>query len=252
MTCNGTLLDKEYVKWLESMGMKRIHISFDGTTKETLEKYRVGAKYEQVLDVCKAIGESKIQLFMNCLPWNQDILDEVEEYPKLAKEVGASGLLFMKFQTDTLNFYEGPLDLSRMVKVREIARELDLIVLGVYSDLPYFQECEDAYVCPYITLGGNVYPCSYMANMRTTEIYYGTEFSVPSPNYIMGNLNENWMGDIWRNEAYRELRDSLKLSRPKTKTLSKEYLSELKNQMENEGRFAYCYSCLCRWGESGL
>lgn len=255
MTCNGTLLDKDYIKFLEDNGMKRIHISFDGATKETFEKQRVGAKYEQVLEVCREIGRSKIQLFMNTVPSNSKIISEMLDYVDLVKEVGAAGMLVIKFQAD--ESFGTPIDWDEhkdlLEQVKNKAKGKGLIFVGTGETYPTFHECEDAYVCPYITLDNSVYPCAYMANMRTTEIYMGEVIPCPSSNYIMGNLNDNWMKDIWKNEAYKELRNLLKLTRhPKGYTTSRKTLLEVKKGMIKRERFSYCNGCLCRWGETGL
>ena len=255
MTSNGTLLDKEYIKFLEDNGMVRIHISFDGARKDTFEKQRVGARYEQVLEVCKEIGKSKIQLFMNCVTFTDEIIGQLEEYVLLAQEAKASGVLILKFQT--VEDFGIPTDWTRwsghLEKVRKLAQSKDLIFLGTGETVPTFHECEDAYVCPYVVLGGDVYACSYMANMRTSEGYGGKVFPCNSSNYIVGNLNAHWMRDIWRNEVYKELRTTLSKSRrPNLSTLSKEELVTLKEETIDKDRFSYCVGCLCRWGESGI
>lgn len=255
MTCNGTLLDKEYIKWLEAHGMMRIHISFDGATGQTFEKQRPPAKFDQVHKVCELIGGSKIQLFMNCVPSTEEIILELEEYVRLAKDTGASGILLIKFQAD--ESFGNPIDWSKykgwLEDIKAKAKDKGLIFVGTGETQPTFHECEDAYVCPYITLDDNVYPCAYMANMRTTEIYQGQVIPTPSGNYIMGNLNDNWMRDIWKNGAYGKLRGLLKgTSYPSGWPLAKESLLEVKENDVGKSRFSYCNSCLCRWGETGL
>lgn len=256
MTCNGTLLDKDYVKWLEDHKMVRIHISFDGATKETFEKQRVGAKYEQVLEVCREIGKSRIQLFMNIVPSTEELIKELPDYVHLAKSVGATGILIIKFQAD--KDFGTPIDWAKYDGWLEIieneAEKEGLIFIGTGETEPTFHECEDAYVCPYVTLGGNVYACAYMANMRTTEVYMEEVIPTPSSNYIMGNLNDNWMKAIWKNGTYKDLRQTLKQTRqPPNYKLTKDHLLELKKIAGvRTSRFAYCEGCLCRWGETGL
>jgi MoaA/NifB/PqqE/SkfB family radical SAM enzyme len=253
MTCNGTLLDKEYINWLEKHGMVRIHISFDGSTKETFEKQRVGAKYEQVLEVCREIGKSKIQLFMNIVPSTEDIISEMLDYVDLCKEIGATGILPIKFQAD--KGFGTPIDWNKhqglLEEFKAKIKEKGLILASTATTEPTFHECEDAYVCPYVTLDGSVYACAYMANMRTTEVYMEKVIPCPSRNYVMGNLNDNWMRNIWKNDAYKELRRVLRLTRkPNGHKISRENLLALKNEVG--GRFQYCAGCLCRWGETGL
>lgn len=257
MTCNGTLLDKEYIEWLQDHGMSRIHISFDGATKGTFEEQRVGASYSQVLKVCEEIGKSKIQLFLNTVPSNLKIISEMLDYVDLAKVVGAAGLLVIKFQAD--ESFGSPIDWSKhkefLERVKGKAKEKGLIFLGTGETYPTFHECEDAYVCPYVTLDNNVYACAYMANMRTSEVYLGEVIPCPSSNYIMGNLEDHWMKAIWKNEAYKELRALLRFTNmPKGWAITREELLKSKREFSTPGanRFQYCTACLCRWGETGL
>jgi radical SAM protein with 4Fe4S-binding SPASM domain len=47
---NATLLNEDKINQLISSGLDRISISLEGTTKEVYEKYRVGAKFEMVME----------------------------------------------------------------------------------------------------------------------------------------------------------------------------------------------------------
>jgi MoaA/NifB/PqqE/SkfB family radical SAM enzyme len=257
MTTNATLLTEEYVEFLERSGMVRVHVSFDGTTKETFERARAGAKYEEVLRNCELLGKSRIQLFMSILLSSDGIVKELLDYARLAREVGATGVHVMKLQAENLNFGKSP-DPVRykglLEEFKEEARRHGLVFVSTINDMPTFIECEDPYVCPYVILGGDVYPCSYMANLRESEVYLDREFLVPSRDYKMGNLYSfgTTLRDIWKGESYRKLRQVLAESRPSKNKLQPEELLELREQTQGKGRFAYCYSCLCRWGESGL
>lgn len=52
---NATLLDEHKINQLIDSGLDRISISFEGTTKEVYERYRVGARYEAVLSNVKTL-----------------------------------------------------------------------------------------------------------------------------------------------------------------------------------------------------
>lgn len=255
MTTNATRLDRDYVKFLEEHGMSRIHVSFDGATRRTFEKQRVGANYDQVLHNCKLIGKSKIQLFMNCVPSTEELIDELSSYVDQAKSVGATGVLMIKFQAD--KGFGTPIDWSKHAGALEAfkakVRARGLILVSTSNTGPAFAECEDAYVCPYVVLGDDVYGCAYMANMRTTEIYQGETIPTPSKDYVMGNLGDNWMKDIWKGEAYQDLRRMLKATRrPTGYTIHPSTLLETKKYMIGGPRFSYCTTCLCRWSETGI
>ncbi len=257
MTTNGTLLDEEWVKFLEGSGMTRIHISFDGATKDTYEKTKVGADYEKVLYNCRLIGGSKIQLFMNVVLFSDEIVDELPAYVELSKEVGATGIHYMKMQQDSLSFGNPP-DLSlhevTIKKFNELTRKSGLLVVGTCTDEPTFVPCYDPFINPFVLLNNDVYACTYLANLRRYEVYQNELFEVPYQNYRMGNLEDSWMRDIWFGPGYDHLRKRLKENR---RTFSgvkapPEVILRGKKETARTNRFSFCDFCLCQWGESGL
>jgi len=255
MTCNGTLLNEEYVKYLEQHRMSRIHISFDGAEKDTFEKLRLGADFEKVLHNCKLIGDSKIQLFMNVLLSTDEVVDQLPKYAQMAKGAGATGVHFMKFQAETLDGFQGP-DLSKhkgsFKAFQSEATRLGLMYVSTITEEPTFSECDDAFTCPYVLLNDDVYACSYMANLRRTEVYRGEVLQVPYKDYQMGNLKENWMKDIWFGDDWRKLRKHLNATRRPDTAWFPATIKVVRDATNDGGRFYYCESCLCRWGESGI
>jgi hypothetical protein len=191
---------------------------------------------------------------MNVLLSSDEIVGQLPEYAALAHSIGATGVHYMKFQADSLEFGNPP-DLTRHTDViksfRDEARCKGLIVTGTCSDAPTFVECDDAFTCPYVLLNDDVYGCTYMANLRMVEVYCGREYKVPSRSYAMGNLNDNEMREIWGNGRYTALRNVLKSTRqPNGAKIRPSELVVIKDKSV-EG-FNYCLGCLCRWGESGL
>jgi MoaA/NifB/PqqE/SkfB family radical SAM enzyme len=257
MTCNGTLLNEEYVKFLEANGMTRIHISFDGAKKDTYEKMRLGADFDKVLHNCELIGKSKIQLFMNVLLTNKEIIEQMSDYIDLAANVGATGVHAMKYQAETLTGFQAP-DLrpykGLFGEFGRKARTKGMMYVGTVTENPTYIGCDDPFICPYVLLNGDVYPCSYMANLRRSEVVRGKQYTTPYQNYRVGNLNDNWMKEIWYGEVFSELRQQLKSnSYPKGWQLTPDALLSYKDTLvQKEERFAYCNGCACLWGESGL
>jgi hypothetical protein len=190
---------------------------------------------------------------MNCVLYSEEIVGQLPEYIDLAKSVGASGIFLMKFQTERKSFGEildwtikpGTLD-----SLKRRAKEKGILLLGATSNLPRYEECYSPYIYPYVVLGGYVYGCSYMANMRNAEVYMDQVIPVESKNYIMGNINTKSMKDIWYGPDYRELRSFLKSTRRLQGTcMTREGLLEKK--LNTIGRFGFCEYCLCRWNEGG-
>lgn len=254
MTCNATLLNEDYVKYLADHGMSRIHVSFDGAQKDTFEKMRKGADFDKVLHNCRIIGKSKIQLFMNVLLSTDEIVEQLPQYAQLAYNAGATGVHFMKYQAENLNGFQGPDLLAHKGAMKAFEREakaLGLVYVSTITEQPTFTGCDDAYTCPYVLLNGDVYACSYMANLRRSEVYRGQVFKVPYRDYCMGNLKERWMKSIWYGQDWQDLRRLLRSSRYKFGTpIDSHALTKLKNVYQD--RFDHCLGCLCRWGESGI
>ena len=51
MSTNATLLDDKRADMLFDSGLDYLILAFDGATKETYQKYRVGAEFERTRDI---------------------------------------------------------------------------------------------------------------------------------------------------------------------------------------------------------
>jgi len=112
---NAMLLTEEVSKKLIDAGLDRLSISFEGTTKDIYEKYRVGAKYETVLSniekmqsLKKKLGveHPKIRIQTVMLP---EIISAFEQYKefwaKRADEVGFLDYKEMKVKKRGINYH---------------------------------------------------------------------------------------------------------------------------------------------------
>lgn len=97
---NGTRLRPEHIEALPRLGPMLLNISMDGGRKETFERWRRGADFDEVIGNLKALNEAKrragsvhpIVNFNVCLMTEN--LDETELLVDLAEEVGATVVLF--------------------------------------------------------------------------------------------------------------------------------------------------------------
>jgi MoaA/NifB/PqqE/SkfB family radical SAM enzyme len=247
---NGTLVTKEWVEFLETHGMSRIHISIDGATPKTFEASR-HTNFARVLNTCELLSHSKMQVFWQCTLTSQDVVDELLDWVDLAASFKVTGLNVMKFQQDKTSFGTQPdIPPALIAQAAERAKKHGIIWVTTCTDGYGFSECIDAFVRPYIHNNGDVYACAYMANMRTTEVIDTEVFNVPYRNYIMGNVFINSLRDIWNGQAYQALRYTLKHTRRRdNEHISSNDLRELKK--EQPRRFDYCRACITRWGGAG-
>lgn len=252
-TTNGMLLDEKLIKTCEECGLFRISLSLTGATKESFERYRLGAKFDQVLRNAYLVGKSKISLFLNYTMLTEELMDEIPEFTRIAKDVGATGVQFLKPMVSDASFIppnfpklKGILD-----EVKALVKESSLICEGSLEPGPIFRECYDPFVVPLISLNGDVFPCQHMANQRPEEWYFGDKLTLPIQNYIMGNIHKENLKDMWRSDSYKELRRTIKITaKPERKVITQGKLQDIRNHSGNE-RFAYCEGCLDRWRESG-
>jgi len=92
LSTNGTLLDKTATERLLDTNLEHITLSFDGSTKESFEFYRKGAKFEKVRDNFvhfarrKQERRSKMQVVVQMVRMERN-WDEVEEFSRFWRAV---------------------------------------------------------------------------------------------------------------------------------------------------------------------
>lgn len=95
---NATLLDEKLIHQLIDAGLDRISVSFEGTTKEAYEAYRVGARFHTVIENVwclrrirdeRGLGHPQIRVQAVVLPELRDSFQQyVEFWTPVADEVG--------------------------------------------------------------------------------------------------------------------------------------------------------------------
>ena len=254
ITTNGTFGDSELVQVLEECDTFRVSMSMTGATKETFEELRTGAKLDVFLGNLEALCKTSIPIYLNYLLLNQQTLDEIPELVRIGVEAGVTGFSFMKPYVSDSTFV--PPDYVNMKgQLEEIGTRIEETGLKWEGNLnpgPTFRRCYDPFVQPYVTLNGDVFGCQYLANQRTEEWYMGEVVKLDSKNFIMGNIFEDSLEDIWYNDAYKELRAYMRrTARPVGAEISREKLLEMELNPDKDERFAYCKGCLYRWREAG-
>jgi MoaA/NifB/PqqE/SkfB family radical SAM enzyme len=98
VSTNGTLLHL-YTKEIVNSGLNRLHVSFHGPTKDSLEKFMVGAKFEEIIKGVSLLVKTKrelgkrwpiIELGMVVTRYNED---KIEMFINLAKKLGVKPVL---------------------------------------------------------------------------------------------------------------------------------------------------------------
>lgn len=253
-TTNNMLLNAERIKLCEDCGVIRISVSQAGAKKETFENIRLGAKYGKVMKNNWLIGHSSIPLFLNYPMLTREMMDEIPMFFWIAKLAKATGVQFLKLMIED-NEHLQPLDFHELKgitnDIKRRAKKGGFVLEGCLEPEPVFRECYEPVISPLVTLNGDVFPCAYAAKQTPKEYYAGEIVESPSTNYVMGNIHNQSLREIWFGDAYKELRQYLKqTSQPIGKIVSQVELQEMRRNLDS-GRFAYCKSCLVRWNEAG-
>ena len=193
ISTNGTFLNENNVKEIVDSGLDEMIVSVDGATQETYEKYRIGGKLDIILRGIKLLTEAKkernskipyINLQFILMSHNEH---EINDIRKIANELGVNALTFksvgvmdVELNEDIKKYLPNNPELGRyIVKNNETRRKLTQRNM-----------CDTMYDETTIAWNGEILPCCNDAHA----------------SYSFGNvLNEN-LWDIWRNEKYAKFR----------------------------------------------
>ena len=189
---NGMLLDDELLHSIIMSGLDSIEFSLDGASASENNHIRVGSDFDSVIskikkliDLKSKLGSTTPEIFIaNCqIPSKQDLergnpevpknlVDAFSEYRKEDISFKVYWSIFwsgMPLETENYFFDELPID---------------------DSTLNY---CEHPHKLITIRYDGSIVACCY----DTTS------------SYVLGNIHDSQIREIWNNEMYRELRKSI-------------------------------------------
>lgn len=209
-TNNFTLLNQDVAKKFIQMRVDRVFISFDGATKETYEKMRVGAKFEKVLDnlinlikTKKQLKSKKPEIIMRFVPTKENI-EELGELIDLAKKTGVNQIDIPQFYVFEENKHLKVDDktLNKALKsTKEKADKLGIsLIIKEQKPLPVNLCKRGKYSC-YVTVDGEVIPCCILAQ--------SSDFSKNKKSYSFGNINEKSLKKIWNSKKYKDFRKDM-------------------------------------------
>lgn len=186
---NAQVIDDNLAKELVLSGLDRLIISMDGTTPETYESYRVGAKLDKTIQAIQLINKWKKELdsfspFLEIqflvLKTNEHQLNEMR---KLAKAWKVDKLTFKSAQL--YDFENGHPLLTSIDKYARYELRSD----GKYHiKNPLRNRCKRLWHGAVITSTGDVLPCCFDKDSR----------------FVFGNINHQSFATCWHSEqSYR-------------------------------------------------
>jgi radical SAM protein with 4Fe4S-binding SPASM domain len=200
---NATLIGHMAEDIVES-GLDLIRISFYSTKPEIYEKIMRNSKMDKVIENIKKLNEvkkiknSETPIIEIALAVMHDNMEDVVNFPELAKELGAKKIILGEIYGYKKPFLADNEKIKKLLK--EFEKKCKNLNLKFSIDVPkkvytYDKICLWPWVGTYITWEGEIKPCC-------TRPYY-TDFS-------FGNILKENFEDIWYSDKYIEFRKSLK------------------------------------------
>ena len=203
-TSNLTTLNESMAEKLINANLDYLYVSFDGATKETFEKLRVGANFEKVI--------SNIEMFLekrNQKNQSRPIVkltatisyDNSEEIPGLIKIAEDLKVNSINFNRQIIPGKEHWKQEFRVISVWEQRANVKIGRMAIPLRRP--QPCVALKGC-YITYDGKVLPCNSLIQILPRREYYRVQ---------VGDLKQNSLREVWFSKNYRLLRTHLALGR---------------------------------------
>ncbi|KUO59891.1 MAG: hypothetical protein APF84_03165 [Gracilibacter sp. BRH_c7a] len=231
-TTNGTLLNQDALDNIFRMGVDQISTSIAGATSESHGRLRVGSQLEQIginvvnlLQQRRAKGINRPRVSISYM-LTKDSIHELPEALKLALSWGVDD-----FYTTNLDYVFNQLADEQKVfcwdeeeqksssgsmeaNLRQYQEYLDVAASLASKKKISFRSCKLAakeqeascelnpnkYV--FITVRGDVTPCTYLARMENPKIFRGQSYKFPCQSF--GNIQQSGLSQILEGEEYRE------------------------------------------------
>ena len=214
---NGVLLTEKIIHSLIKNSITILDVSIDGARKETYEKIRKGSDFDRLikniilLKRIKELTKSKTPLLHLDYALMKSNLDELLEFLKLAKELGANLVRvnhlipFKKLDImDESLIHEREKTNKILNEARKLADELSLNAV-IPKDLPKPEnapkkpvfnkpDCKTPFESIYISSDGRTIPCIWFT----------------MDEWFTGSLKDQTFSEIWNGPKYTHLRKAFK------------------------------------------
>ncbi len=189
VSTNGHFFDETNAGKLIQSGPDRLIISLDGTDAETYSKYRQGGDFDTVVNGIRLLVElrqkmkSKIPFLEIQFVLTRKNQDQQKKIKDLGKKLGVDKVSIKSFQL--LN-----LDKAKEWLPDKNSRYTISDDGSVRPGNKLSNRCFRMWSSCVITWDGNVIPCCFDKNA----------------SYIMGNINQQNLLEIWKNDDYTKFR----------------------------------------------
>jgi radical SAM protein with 4Fe4S-binding SPASM domain len=201
---NGEFFEsKEFCFKLVQSGLQHLIISLDGADQETNNKYRMGSDFSKIVNGFRSIWEAKqelksktpvVELQFMLMKHNEHQRSRMRELAtQLHADIYCEKTIFIdyndsEFQNIAKEFLPNNPNLRRYT----LSQDGTFTLKGKIPN-----SCSCVYLSAVINSDGMVVPCCW-------DLYSA---------YAMGNVYEESLRDIWRNNKYRTFREQIERDR---------------------------------------
>lgn len=189
VSTNGHFIDETIAGKLIQSGLDRLIISLDGTDAETYRKYRKGGDFDTVVNGVRSLVElrkkmkSKTPFLEIQFVLTRKNLHQQKGIKDLGKKLGADKVSIKSFQL--LNY-----DKAGEWVPEKNSRYIISDDGSLYAKNKLPNRCFRMWSSCVLTWDGNVIPCCFDKNA----------------SYMMGNINQQNLSEIWKNDNYNNFR----------------------------------------------
>jgi len=227
LTTNGMLLFPEISELIVPV-LRDIKISFDGAKKETLEKIRMGSKYEAIIENIRSFvdvrdkyvnfNKEKSDFYRPTITIQSVLMtDNIEELPdivRIAYDLGVDKVKGFNLTISDPNYLNKSLLFEQKLANKYLKKAIELAdSLGIqtkYQDL--FDENIDIF--NYKDNKPRKRHCAFLWRQFNIESNGDVTPCCHDKSPIMGNIYKNSIEEIWNNRAYQEMRARLDSENP--------------------------------------
>ncbi len=235
---NATLWKKlGMVNQLAGLGPMLLNVSIDGGTKQTFEKWRLRAGFEEVRANLRELNEAKrrtnapfpVVNFISCLM--KDTIGEVEQIVDLAAEAGANVVIFQNMYPYNKLMDEArvkDMDACRAAisRARKHARRHNIRIDWLPMSVDVDERGTEGGSYGAITAAGTDrqrtpqngtsngrrprYHCDNIMHQIHVTVKGEIKFCCFWTEGAVGDLTKDDFGDLWNGESWRKLREDLR------------------------------------------
>jgi radical SAM protein with 4Fe4S-binding SPASM domain len=183
VSTNGNSLTENTIIKLKESGIGRLIICLDGASSESYSTYRVGGKFDRVVDAIRLSVKYKLPLEVQCLLLSTTE-NEVDEIKLLCKNLGVRRLVFKKAQ-----FYDDYLVPKNPKNLRYKRNSSGKLV----PKAKLKNKCWRLFSTIVIDVDGNVPACCFDKSAK----------------YSFGNLKFASLNDVWLGSKAMKFRQTI-------------------------------------------